>query len=163
MPIHKPSKMRLWMSSVYQMCGMRVYRRKERSEATLKLVTTSGIPELRIFCYLLCANSRFEEAQHFIRHTLSSIISSIGVHSRPESFSPAKNSTNNLAKLEDIKCSVWKLTALCSTVLFLFDTDLERVNCDWDAIWQQLQGSHTWHFWYVSSVYISHSANLTDR
>jgi len=82
------------------------YRQKERSDATLKLVTTSGIPELRKFCYFLCANSRFDEAKHFIRHTLSSIISSIGVHSRPESLSPAKNSTNNLAKLEDIKRSV---------------------------------------------------------
>lgn len=83
------------------------YRQKERSETTLKLVATSGIPGLRRFCYLLCAQSRLEEAKHFIRHTLASIISSIGVHSKPESFSPAKSSTNSLARVEGIKSSVW--------------------------------------------------------
>ncbi|KAJ5639534.1 uncharacterized protein N7484_007396 [Penicillium longicatenatum] len=82
------------------------YRQKEKSGTTLKLVTTSGIPELRKFCYLLCAKSRFDEDKHFIRHTLSSIITSIGAYAKPESFAPAKNPTNNLGKVEDIRRSV---------------------------------------------------------
>jgi len=79
---------------------------KGTSDVAPRLVTTSGIPELRRFCYSLSTQSRFDEAMHFLRTTLPSILTSIGVHAKPESSAPSQMPIENLAKVDEFKYSV---------------------------------------------------------